>query len=108
MNQILIINKTIEYLSSITKHSYNNKLFEKDENLIKLTNQGYNYDDFKKVIDKKWKQWKGTQFEKYVRPSTLFGNKFESYLNEQSNSEAKISKLFDSVEQAKRTDWKLD
>lgn len=108
MNQNLIIIETIEYLSKITNHSYNPKLFEKNENLLNLLNKGYNYNDFKKVIDKKWNEWKGTKFEKYVRPSTLFGNKFETYLNEQSNSEAKISKLFESVEQAKRTDWKLD
>lgn len=33
------------------------------------------------VIDKKCAEWIGTEWEKYLRPSTLFGSKFESYLN---------------------------
>ncbi|NCB45345.1 MAG: hypothetical protein EOM59_22360, partial [Clostridia bacterium] len=35
------------------------------------------------VIDKKCAQWKGTDMDKYLRPSTLFNaSKFEGYLNE--------------------------
>ena len=38
---------------------------------------------FYDVIDKKYKQWKNTEWEKYMRPSTLFNkNHFENYLNE--------------------------
>ncbi len=45
--------------------------------------EGYNLDDFKKVIDVKCKQWKDDKdMAKYLRPSTLFSPKFESYLNE--------------------------
>jgi len=44
--------------------------------------EGFSLDDFKKVIDIKCKQWLGTEMEKYLRPETLFGTKFESYLNE--------------------------
>ena len=39
-------------------------------------------EDFKKVIDSKSKEWLNTDFEKYLRPATLFGTKFENYLNE--------------------------
>lgn len=42
---------------------------------------GFTLDDFKTVIDKKCTEWTGTEFEKYLRPETLFGTKFESYLN---------------------------
>lgn len=42
---------------------------------------GFTVDDFKTVIDKKVNEWQGTEFEKYLRPKTLFGTKFESYLN---------------------------
>ena len=38
-------------------------------------------DDFKTVIDKKCDEWIGTEWEKYLRPETLFGTKFEGYLN---------------------------
>ena len=46
--------------------------------------EGYQLDDFYDVIDKKVKEWKGTEFEQYLRPSTLFGNKFENYLNQKT------------------------
>lgn len=45
-------------------------------------NEGYTVEDFYIVIDKKCKEWQGTEQEKYLRPETLFGNKFESYLNQ--------------------------
>lgn len=45
-------------------------------------NEGYNLDDFYDVIDKKVKEWINTDMEKYLRPETLFGNKFENYLNQ--------------------------
>ncbi len=48
--------------------------------------EGFSLDDFKKVIDIKCSQWLGTEMEKYLRPETLFGTKFEGYLNEKVNS----------------------
>lgn len=49
--------------------------------------EGFKIDDFKTVIDKKCAEWIGDpKMEKYLRPETLFGTKFEGYLN------AKISK----------------
>ena len=48
--------------------------------------EGYNLDDFKKVIDNKAISWKGTEWEKYLRPETLFSPKFEGYLNEKPQS----------------------
>ena len=44
-------------------------------------NDQFTIDDFKAVIDKKVKGWKGTEWEKFLRPETLFGAKFESYFN---------------------------
>ena len=43
--------------------------------------EGFTVDDFKVVIDKKCDEWMGTDFQQYLRPATLFGTKFESYLN---------------------------
>lgn len=41
------------------------------------------FDDFKTVIDKKAKQWLGDQkMQEYLRPSTLFGTKFNEYLGQ--------------------------
>ena len=47
-----------------------------------LLDKGYSLPDFISVIDKKCKDWLGTDFEQYLRPSTLFGAKFEQYLNQ--------------------------
>jgi predicted phage replisome organizer/uncharacterized phage protein (TIGR02220 family) len=45
-------------------------------------NEGYTLDDFKTVITKKHTEWADTEQAKYIRPLTLFGTKFDSYLNQ--------------------------
>ena len=45
-------------------------------------NEGYTIEDFKKVIDIKSAEWLNSEMELYLRPETLFGTKFESYLNQ--------------------------
>lgn len=45
-------------------------------------NEGFDLIDFQTVIKKKCDEWIGTDMEKYLRPETLFGNKFENYLNQ--------------------------
>jgi uncharacterized phage protein (TIGR02220 family)/predicted phage replisome organizer len=45
--------------------------------------EGFTKEDFFTVIDNKVATWKGTEWEKYLRPSTLFNaSKFQGYLNE--------------------------
>ena len=45
--------------------------------------EGFTKEDFFTVIDNKVKTWKGTEWERYLRPSTLFNaSKFQGYLNE--------------------------
>ena len=44
--------------------------------------EGFTKDDFIKVIDIKSKAWvNNPKMNEYLRPETLFGNKFEGYLN---------------------------
>ena len=43
--------------------------------------EGFTLEDFKTVIDKKCTEWLGSDMEQYLRPETLFGTKFEGYLN---------------------------
>ncbi len=38
---------------------------------------------------KKYKEWDGTEYSKYLRPKTLFGDKFESYLNRIESKKSK-------------------
>ena len=63
-----------------TSYRYNTESSRKD--IRARLNEGYKEDDFYIVIDKKSKEWMGTEQEKYLRPMTLFGTKFESYLNQ--------------------------
>ena len=72
----------IKYLNEATSKSF--KVTQKWKDLIKARwNEGQRLDDFKKVIDVKTKQWLNNQeMNKYLRPATLFGNKFDDYLNE--------------------------
>lgn len=51
--------------------------------------EGFTVDDFKSVIDKKCTEWMGSEWEKYLRPSTLFGSKFENYLNGKQQTKGK-------------------
>ena len=45
--------------------------------------EGYTVDDFRTVIDKKCADWRNDpRMAPYLRPETLFGPKFEGYLNE--------------------------
>lgn len=50
--------------------------------------EGFTLDDFKTVIDKKCAAWLGNDMAKYLRPETLFGTKFEGYLNEKTGKAA--------------------
>ena len=44
-------------------------------------NEGFVFEDFKAVIERKCSEWLGTDMAMYLRPQTLFGTKFEGYLN---------------------------
>jgi len=104
-----IIKEAIEYLNYVTQQSYKPNYPQTQNDMGKLIDLGYGIADFKKVIDKKWSDWKGTEFEKYLRPQTLFGKKFENYLNESPRvTKSRLFKLAVATEKAKQSDWKLD
>lgn len=55
---------------------------ESDRFINARISEGYTVENFKTVIDKKVKEWKGTEMAAYLRPSTLFAaGHFEEYLN---------------------------
>lgn len=76
-----IYNNIILYLNekANTKFKATSKATQK--HIHARITEGFTEDDFKTVIDKKTADWIGTDFEQYLRPATLFGTKFESYLN---------------------------
>lgn len=102
-----IIEETIEYLNSVanTKHKVDHKTIDA---LFILIKEGYNIEDFKLVVDKKHSDWKGTIYEPYLRPETLFGKKFTKYLYEQPRiTKSGLFKLASAVKKAKQANWKL-
>lgn len=76
--------KIIDYLNDKTNSQYRDTT-SKTRRLIKARwNEGFDLDDFKSVIDIKARQWlNDKKMSRYLRPQTLFGTKFEGYLNEE-------------------------
>ena len=74
--------QVIDYLNDKTGKKYRTSNIQTKKDIDARLKEGYTYKDFCQVIDNKRKVWKGTQQEIYLRPVTLFGNKFDSYLNE--------------------------
>ena len=90
----------IDYLNQRLNTNFRHTA-SKNKSLIKARfNEGYTLQDFKDVIDKKCVDWVGTDLEKYLRPETLFSNKFESYVNQKvqpkKNSNPYLDMQFDS------------
>lgn len=73
----------IKYLNSKADREFRSTT-KKTQSLIKARyREGFDLDDFKTVIDNKTATWKGKpEWDKFLRPETLFGTKFEGYLNE--------------------------
>lgn len=73
-----------EYLNNRTGSNYKHTT-RKTKDLIRARfNEGFTLEDFEVVIDKKCVEWMNTDMQKYLRPETLFGTKFEGYLNQQA------------------------
>lgn len=81
-SSINIYTLVIDYLNKVAGTSYKASS-KKTQSLIKArVNEGFTLDHFKVVIDKKYKEWINTEWARYIRPETLFGNKFEEYYNQ--------------------------
>ena len=75
--------QVIDYLNNkaTTNYKWQNKTTQKY--ISERLNEGFTFDDFKKVIDTKCADWlNDKQMNCYLRPSTLFGDNFENYLNQ--------------------------
>ena len=77
------IESIVEYLNKKASTNYKPSS-KKTKDLIKARfNESFTLDDFKTVIDNKTAEWlHDHNMNKYLRPETLFGPKFESYLNQ--------------------------
>ena len=84
--------QVIDYLNSKLGTSYRANASKNKRLIDARIREGYQLQDFKKVIDHKYTDWHDDQqMSKYLRPETLFGTKFEGYLNEKQTASALLT-----------------
>lgn len=90
------IKEIIDYLNKkiATRYKYDSASVLK--HIPARLSEGYSVQDFKDVIDKKAKEWLNSDLAAFLRPETLFGSKFEAYLNQKGKVSAQGS--FDVME----------
>jgi uncharacterized phage protein (TIGR02220 family) len=77
-----ITKQVIIYLNEKSGKSFKHTAEATKRHIQARVNEGFCLEDFKRVIDHKCSEWIGdSKMEQYVRPNTLFGTKFEGYLN---------------------------
>ncbi len=88
------IKRIIDYLNEKANKNFKPGSRNTKRYITARLKEGYTFDDFKRVIDTKCSQWIGDpKMERYLRPETLFGNKFEGYLNEKGKAPAHKSEF---------------
>jgi uncharacterized phage protein (TIGR02220 family) len=99
------VNAIITYLNQVTNKNFRADSKVAEKTILARLKEGYKYDDFKYVIDIKASKWMNSDMEDYLRPETLFSNKFQSYLNERPQPK-QVSKIEQSVNAiATNLDW---
>ena len=76
-----ICQEVITYLNQVTNKNFNKDTASHHKYIKARLKEGYELKDFKHVINVMAATWMGTDYERYLQPQTLFGNKFDSYLN---------------------------
>lgn len=73
----------VDLLNKVTGKSFRHTSAATQRLIKARWNDGFRFEDFKTVILTKTNQWlKDDKMNKYLQPTTLFGTKFEGYLNE--------------------------
>ena len=76
-------NEIVAYLNAAIGASFKATTKKTVQLISARMKEGFTVDDFKAVIDKKSSDWKSDpKMSRYLRPETLFGTKFEGYLQE--------------------------
>ena len=76
-----VITEIVDYLNEKAHKKYRSNNKTTIRHINARLKEGYTLSDFKQVIDNRCATWLGTDMEQYLRPETLFGSKFENYLN---------------------------
>lgn len=99
--------KIIDYFNLVTKMEYRYNNPEIIKLIQERISEGFGFAHFKKVIDIKNQEWKGTEYEAYIRPRTLFGDKFEDYVNQKFEA-LNNNKNLDSFSKRKQRIYDMD
>lgn len=82
-NKYYIVEQVIDYLNQKTGRVFKSGTEATRSKIIARLEEGFVLDDFINVIDKKTDEWlDDADMQMYLRPTTLFGTKFEGYLNQ--------------------------
>ena len=81
-NKLSIYKEIISYLNLKAKKNFKINTASHQKFIKARLKEGYVLEDFKKVVDIMVAKWKGTEYEQYLQPQTLFGNKMDNYLNQ--------------------------
>ena len=81
-NKLSICKEVISYLNLKAKKNFKVDTASHQKFIKARLKEGYTLEDFKKVVDVMVAKWKGTEYEQYLQPQTLFGNKMDNYLNQ--------------------------
>lgn len=101
-----IYSEIVNYLNATAGKNFKPNLRLAQTKIDERLKEGYLLEDFKKVIDIKCKKWLGTKWADYLTPTTLFGDKFGIYLNENLNSnKTKTEKTYDTIIKSTELGW---
>ncbi len=82
---IVLLKQAVNLLNDLTNSSYRVSTKSTRKRVHARYQEGYRWPDFEKVIRSKAKDWEhDPKMKQYLRPETLFGTKFESYLQSAS------------------------
>ncbi|WP_160724902.1 conserved phage C-terminal domain-containing protein [Bacillus sp. USDA818B3_A] len=84
VKKVIPYDEIIGYLNEKTGKSFKLSSIKTRELIHARYKEGFTLEDFNRVIDLKTADWRSDPaWNKFLRPETLFGTKFESYLNQQ-------------------------
>ena len=87
----------VQYLNQKTGKNFKSTSKATQRHIKARFTDGFELDDFKQVIDKKCSDWlRDQKMKEYLRPETLFGTKFESYLNSKTTTTKQTGPYIDS------------
>jgi len=93
----------IDYLNQKTSKNFKSTSKKTRGYINARLKENFTIDDFQKVIDIKTEEWNNDKkMCNYLRPETLFGNKFESYLNQKKTTKTEYINDFAEYDELSR------